>query len=48
VADSPAAPAPPDTDRDVRLDDLPVAEAQTEIEPPYRISLHNNNKTNHL
>ena len=39
------APAPPDieVDRDVRLDELPVAE--TELEPPYRVLIHNDDVT---
>lgn len=37
------APAPPETERDVRLDDLPVS--QTELEPPYRVLVHNNYAT---
>lgn len=39
----PPAPAPPETDRDVRLDELPVAE--TELEPPYRVLIHNDDVT---
>jgi ATP-dependent Clp protease adaptor protein ClpS len=39
------SPAPPEieTDRDVRLDDLPVAE--TELEPPFRVLIHNDDIT---
>lgn len=37
-------PAQPETEREVRLDDLPVA--QTELEPPYRILVHNDDSTN--
>lgn len=39
-----AFPIPPDTERDTRLDDLPVAE--TELEPPYRVLIHNDDSTN--
>ncbi len=46
MSDSPAAPAPPEAQPDVRLDNLPVAE--TELEPPYRILIHNDDATNHL
>jgi ATP-dependent Clp protease adaptor protein ClpS len=38
-----ASPALPDTERDTRLDDLPVAE--TELEPPYRVLIHNDDVT---
>src|SRR2546421_8591883 len=37
------SPAPPEAQPDVRLDDLPVAE--TELEPPYRILIHNDDIT---
>ena len=37
------SPAPPEAQPDVRLDDLPVAE--TELEPPYRILIHNDDVT---
>jgi ATP-dependent Clp protease adaptor protein ClpS len=39
------SPAPPEIeiDRDARLDELPVA--QTELEPPYRILIHNDDVT---
>jgi hypothetical protein len=45
MAESPAAPAPPEieTERKIRLDEIPVAE--TELEPPYRVLIHNNNDT---
>ena len=45
MAETPAAPAPPDieVDRDVRLDELPVA--KTELEPPYKILIHNDDVT---
>jgi ATP-dependent Clp protease adaptor protein ClpS len=45
MAQSPAAPAPPEVKPGIRLDDLPVAEAQTEIEPPYRVLIHNDDVT---
>ena len=38
-----ATPAPPDTERDVRIDDIPIAE--TELEPPYRVLIHNDDVT---
>jgi ATP-dependent Clp protease adaptor protein ClpS len=41
MAETPAAP--PEIDRDTRLDDLPVAE--TELEPPYRVLVHNDDVT---
>jgi ATP-dependent Clp protease adaptor protein ClpS len=45
MADSPTAPAPPDieVERGVRLDELPVS--QTELEPPYRVLVHNDDVT---
>ena len=43
MAEAPAAPAPPETLPDVGLDDLPVAE--TELEPPYRVLIHNDDIT---
>jgi ATP-dependent Clp protease adaptor protein ClpS len=45
MAESPAAPAPPEVERDaVRdLDELPVS--QTELEPPYRVLVHNDDVT---
>jgi hypothetical protein len=43
---SSASPAPPEAQPGIRLDDLPVAE--TELEPPYRVLIHNNDATNHL
>jgi ATP-dependent Clp protease adaptor protein ClpS len=43
MAESPAAPAPPEVEHDVRLDELPVAE--TELEPPYRVLIHNDDIT---
>jgi ATP-dependent Clp protease adaptor protein ClpS len=46
MADAPAAPAaPPDieVEHSVRLDELPVAE--TELEPPYRVIIHNDDVT---
>ena len=48
MAEAPAAPAPPEieVERTVRLDELPVA--QTELEPPYRIIIHNDDRTNHI
>ena len=44
MADAPSS-APPEIeiDRDTRLDDLPVAE--TELEPPYRVLIHNDDIT---
>ena len=38
-----ASPAPPETERGVKLDELPVA--QTELEPPYRVLVHNDDVT---
>lgn len=38
-----ASPAPPDVERDVRIEDIPVA--QTELEPPYRVLIHNDDIT---
>jgi len=43
MAESPAAPAPPEVKPGVRLDDLPVAE--TELEPPYKVLIHNDDVT---
>jgi hypothetical protein len=43
MANSPAAPAPPEVQPDIRLDELPVAE--TKLEPHYRVLIHNNNDT---
>jgi len=43
MANSPAAPAPPEVQPDIRLDELPVAE--TEPEPPYRVLIHNDDVT---
>src|SRR5216117_3354279 len=43
MADPLAAPAPPEVKPGVRLDDLPVAE--TALEPPYRILIHNDDVT---
>lgn len=37
------SPASPDIDRDTRLDELPVS--QTELEPPFRIFVHNDDIT---
>ena len=42
AAPSPA-PAPPEVKPGIRLDDLPVA--KTELEPPYRILIHNDDVT---
>ena len=44
LAEAPA-PAPPEveTDPTIRLDELPVAE--TELEPPYRVLIHNDDVT---
>lgn len=36
-------PAPPEIERDTRLDDIPVAE--TELEPPYKVLIHNDDVT---
>ncbi|MCC6192610.1 MAG: ATP-dependent Clp protease adaptor ClpS, partial [Anaerolineales bacterium] len=36
-------PAPPETQHEVRLDELPVA--QTGLEPPYRVLVHNDDVT---
>jgi ATP-dependent Clp protease adaptor protein ClpS len=38
-----ASPASPDTERDIELEEIPVAE--TELEPPYRILIHNDDVT---
>lgn len=38
-----ASPAPPETEREIKLDELPVA--QTELEPPYRVLVHNDDVT---
>src|ERR1700694_5065783 len=45
MAESPAAPAPPEieTEREIRLDEIPVAE--TELAPPYRVLIHNDDVT---
>ena len=45
MSEVPAAPAPPDieVERGIRLDELPVAE--TELEPPYRVIIHNDDVT---
>jgi len=45
MAEALAAPAPPEieVERTVRLDELPVA--QIELEPPYRIIVHNDDIT---
>ncbi len=45
MAESPAVPALPDieVERGIRLDELPVA--QTELEPPYRVLIHNDDVT---
>ena len=37
------SPAPPDTERSTRIEDIPVAE--TELEPPYRVLVHNDDVT---
>ena len=48
MVENPAAPAAPDIEieRDVRLDELPIAE--TELEPPYRVIIHNDDRTNRI
>src|SRR5712691_4899879 len=43
MANLPIAPAPPEVQPDIRLDELPVAE--TELEPPYRVLIHNDDVT---
>jgi len=43
MAEFATAPAPPEALPDVHLDDLPVAE--TELEPPYRVLIHNDDVT---
>ncbi|MEP7356142.1 MAG: ATP-dependent Clp protease adaptor ClpS [Anaerolineales bacterium] len=45
MADHPAPAAPPEieTERGIRLDELPVAE--TELDPPYRVLIHNDDVT---
>ena len=43
---SSASPAPPEALPGVYLEELPVAE--TELEPPYRVLIHNDDATNHL
>ena len=40
MADS---PAPPDTEREVRSDE--IAETETQLEPPYRVLIHNDDVT---
>ncbi len=37
------SPAPPEVEHDERLDDVPVAE--TELEPPYKVIIHNDDVT---
>jgi ATP-dependent Clp protease adaptor protein ClpS len=37
------SPAPPETERDIRLDELPVSE--TELEPPFNVLVHNDDVT---
>jgi hypothetical protein len=48
MAQSPAAPASPDVKPGVRHDDLPVAEAQTELEMPYRVLIDNDDVTSRI
>jgi ATP-dependent Clp protease adaptor protein ClpS len=43
MSETPAVPAPPEVKPGIRLDDLPVAE--TALEPPYRILIHNDDVT---
>ncbi len=44
MAEAPAAPdIEVETEREIRLDELPVAE--TELEPPYRVIIHNDDLT---
>src|SRR5689334_9381496 len=45
MAEMPAAPAPPEIEVEpsIRLDELPVAE--TELEPPYNVIVHNDDVT---
>jgi ATP-dependent Clp protease adaptor protein ClpS len=38
-----ASPAPPETERGIKLDEVPVAE--TELEPPYKVLIHNDDIT---
>ncbi len=38
------SPAPPEVEHDERVDDIPVAE--TELEPPYKVIIHNDDITN--
>jgi hypothetical protein len=40
----PPTPAPPEIEREIRIEDIPVAE--TELEPPYRVLVHNLDVTN--
>ncbi len=37
------APAPPDAERDIEIEPIPVA--GTELEPPYRVFVHNDDVT---
>lgn len=41
-----ASPAAPDTERGTRIEDLPVAD--TALEPPYRVLVHNDVIPGHL
>ena len=43
---APASPAPPQTKPGIRLDNLPIA--KTELEPPYKVLIHNDDATNHV
>lgn len=38
-----AAPAPPEIERDIEIEEIPVAE--TELEPPYKVLIHNDDVT---
>jgi hypothetical protein len=38
-----STPAPPEIEREIHIEDIPVAE--TELEPPYRVLVHNKDAT---
>jgi ATP-dependent Clp protease adaptor protein ClpS len=38
-----SSPAPPDTERDIELEEIPVSQA--ELEPQYRVLIHNDDVT---
>jgi hypothetical protein len=41
-----STPAPPEIEREIHIEDIPVAE--TELEPPYRVLVHNRTTSNTL